>query len=61
MLAHDELKLRIILDRYSLELFVNDGEQAASFVLYTPTTADSITFSCDGAAIIDVEKYDLEV
>ena len=57
--AYDELKLRIILDRYSLELFVNDGEQAASFVLYTPASADSISFSCDGAAIIDVEKYDL--
>ena len=59
--ARDELKLRIILDRYSLELFVNDGEQAASFVLYTPVSADSISFSCDGTAIIDVEKYDLEI
>ena len=59
--AHDELKLRIIMDRYSLELFVNDGEQAASFVLYTPISADSISFATDGAAIIDVEKYDIEV
>ena len=59
--ARDELKLRIILDRYSLELFVNDGEQAASFVLYTPISADSISFSCEGTAMIDVEKYDLEV
>ena len=57
----DELKLRIVMDRYSLELFVNDGEQAASFVLYTPVTADSISFSAEGAAIIDVEKYDIEV
>ncbi len=57
--AHDELKLRIILDRYSLEVFVNDGEQAASFVLYTPLGADSISFSADGSAVIDVEKYDL--
>ena len=59
--AGDELKLRIIMDRYSLELFVNDGEQAASFVLYTPVTADSISFSCDGTAVIDVEKYELIV
>ena len=59
--AHDELKLRVILDRYSLELFVNDGEQAASFVLYTPVTADSISFSCDGAAIVDIEKYDIVI
>ena len=59
--AGDELKLRLIMDRYSLELFVNDGEQAASFVLYTPITADSISFSCDGTAVIDVEKYELIV
>lgn len=59
--SKDELKVRIIMDRYSLEVFVNDGEQAASFVIYTPETADSITFSADGAAIIDVEKYDIEV
>ena len=58
--AKEELKLRIILDRYSLELFVNDGEQAASFVIYTPESADSISFSAEGAAIIDVEKYDIE-
>ena len=55
------LKLRVIMDRYSLELFVNDGEQAASFVRYAPVSADSISFSCDGTAIIDVEKYDLEI
>ena len=54
------LKLRIVLDRYSLELFVNDGEQAASFVLYTPKDAASISFSSDGALFMDIEKYDLE-
>ena len=59
--AYEELKLRIIMDRYSLEIFVNDGEQAASFVLYTPISADSISFATDGAAIIDVEKYNIEV
>jgi beta-fructofuranosidase len=59
--AGDELKLRLIMDRYSLEIFVNDGEQAASFVIYTPITADSISFSCDGTAVIDVEKYELIV
>ena len=53
------LKMRIIMDRYSLELFVNDGEQAASFVLYTPVDANSISFSSDGSVLLDVEKYDL--
>ena len=47
------------MDRYSLELFVNDGEQAASFVLYTPPEAAAISFSSDGSVLVDVEKYDL--
>ena len=56
-----ELKLRIIMDRYSLEIFVNDGEQAASSCIYTPLEAKSISFSCDGTVLVDVEKYDLNV
>ncbi len=55
------LKLRIILDRFSVEVFVNDGEQAASSVIYTRQEADAITFEADGQAMIDVEKYDLTV
>ena len=55
------LKLRIILDRFSVEVFVNDGEQAASSVIYTRQEADAITFEADGQALIDVEKYDLMV
>ena len=52
-------KLRLIMDRYSLEVFVNGGEQAASTVIYTPLEADGITFSCDGTVVLDVEKYDI--
>ena len=54
-----EIKMRILLDRFSLEIFVNDGEQAASTVIYTPQAADAITFEADGSALVDVEKYDL--
>lgn len=56
-----QLKLRLILDRYSLEVFVNDGEQAASNVIYTPLEAQNIRFSCAGTARVDVEQYTLEV
>ena len=56
-----EVKFRMILDRYSLEVFINDGEQAASNVIYTSLEAQDIRFSCDGAALIDVEQYDLEL
>ena len=54
-----EITLRIVLDRYSLEVFVNDGEQAASAVIYTRQEADAITFEAGGAVLMDVEKYDL--
>ena len=55
----DQLRLRLILDRYSLELFVNDGEQAASFVLYAPEEADGIRFEAEGSAVLDLEHYSL--
>ena len=55
-----EIKLRVVMDRHSLELFVNDGEQAATFIVYTPPTADSISFEADGSVLVDVEKFDLD-
>ena len=55
-----EIKLRIVMDRCSLEVFVNDGEQAASMVIYTPLSARDISFEVvEGAAYIDVEQYSL--
>ena len=56
-----EIKLRLILDRHSLELFVNDGEQAATSMIYTDVSADAISFEAEGRVIMDVEKYDLIV
>ncbi len=56
-----EIKLRFILDRYSLELFVNDGEQAASFAIFSPEEADTISFDAEGKAILDVEQYTLDI
>lgn len=53
------LKLRIILDRFSVEVFVNDGEQALSAVLYTEQSADGISFYADGMVNMDIVKYDL--
>ncbi len=56
---HGSIKLRVVLDKRSLELFVNDGEQVASFVMYTPVNADVISFEADGEVHLDVDKYDL--
>ena len=54
-----ELKIRALMDRHSVELFFNDGEQAATFFLYTPENADAISFQAEGTVLMDVEKYDI--
>ena len=54
-----ELKLRVILDSFSAEIFVNDGEQVLSVTMYTDLSADGISFFADGQAVMDITKYDL--
>lgn len=56
-----KIKLRLIIDRFSAEIFVNDGEQAISATIYTPLEAKDISFESIGMAIIDVDKYDIEI
>ena len=53
------LKLRFIMDRYSIELFVGDGEKVSTTVIYTPKEADQVVFACDGVAKINVVKYEI--
>lgn len=53
------LKLRVILDRFSAEIFVNDGVQTISMALYTGQSADRIGFHSDGRGMLDIRKYDL--
>ena len=53
------LKLRLVLDRFSAELFLNDGAQAASTTLYTPAEADGISFEANQKVVMELEKYDL--
>lgn len=54
-----KIKLRIILDRFSVEVFVNDGEQVLTATMYTDLTAEGISFYADGVVTMDVVKYDL--
>ncbi len=53
------IKLRLILDRFSAEVFANDGEHVMTITLYTPQEADGIYFYAEGKAVVDVVKYDL--
>lgn len=56
------LKLRILLDKNSIEVFVNDGEQTMTAWIYTPLQAQDITFAADGGEVrLTVEQYELNL
>ena len=58
--APAELSLRMVLDKNSVEVFVNGGEKAVTMTIPTELSADGITFCVSGAAaVLDVKKYDL--
>ncbi len=59
--ADRPLKLRLLLDKFSAELFVNDGEQTFSATFYTPLDAEDIVWKCDGTARIRIEKYNISI
>ena len=57
-----KIDFRFVLDRFSIEMFVNGGEQAFSMCIYeTPQYANQIEFSCKGEACFDIKKYDIEL
>ncbi len=53
------IKIRLILDQFSAEVFVNDGEYALSATLYTDAAVDGISFFADGQVTMDVVHYSL--
>ena len=52
-----ELDLRILIDKWSAEIFVNGGEQVMSATFYTDPAAQDIAFRSEGSALIDITKY----
>lgn len=56
-----EITMRVVMDRDSVELFVNEGEQAATFRFFAPETAQAISFESDVPVVLDVEKYSLNL
>lgn len=55
------LSLRVLVDKYSVEIFVNNGEQVMTSLIYTPLSENSISFSSDGEACMNITKYNIEV
>ena len=52
------IKIRLLLDKYTTEIFVNDGEQAMSSLIYTSLDAEKIIFSGEDS-VISILKYDV--
>ena len=55
------LYLRLVIDRYSVEVFVNHGEKVMTATYYTDTDAEDISFHADGRVLLTVRKWALRV
>jgi len=54
-----EIKLRLLIDLYSVEVFINDGEYAMSSTVYSPQNAQGISFYSDKEIYINIEKWNI--
>lgn len=54
-----EINLHLVLDRYSCEIFIGEGERAMTAAIYTEPEAAEIAFKCDGDAVLDIVKHDV--
>lgn len=55
------LTIRILLDKYSAEIFINDGKQVMSNVIYTPLEAQDILFHVKGELVANIVKHRISV
>jgi len=52
--------LSVLVDRFSIEIFVNKGKEVLTSRIYTPLDANEIRFLADGKLKIDVSKNEIE-
>lgn len=55
-----KLSLCVLIDRYSIEIFVNNGKEVLTSRIYTPLDANEIRFLADGKVNINVCKNEIE-
>ena len=58
-LKNGQLTLRALLDKESLELFINGGEKLMTVQLFSPPEADGIAFSASEPCNLSVEAHHL--
>ena len=54
-----KLVLRVLMDKESVELFINDGERVVTSLIPTPLDADGISFEADAPISVSVEAHHL--
>ena len=57
--AEEELSLRILMDRYTVEIFAEGGAKVFSALIYTENEAEGIFFESDGKAVMDVTAKEI--
>lgn len=53
----ETIKFRIVMDKYTIEVFANDGKQAMTTLIYTDLKSQGIVFSSDGKATFSVTQH----
>ena len=53
------LTLRVLLDRESVEVFVNEGEQVLTSLLHTPLSAEGISFAAQPSCRLSLQAHSL--
>lgn len=56
---HEEMEIRILMDKYTIEIFVDEGKYAMSSLIYTSLDFENIDFATDGQVDLVIEKYDI--
>ncbi len=59
--SSDELELHFVLDKFSIELFVNDGEKTMTTEIQTPLASNGIRFNSFGEAKVTIEKHHIVI
>lgn len=61
LLKDSQLKLRIFIDTYSVEIFAQDGQYTMTSTVYSDLDAKEIEFAAEGEAIVSVSKWELQI
>ena len=57
---HGMISLRILIDKWSAEIFINEGEQVITTTFYTEPDAKDISFITSGKAKMNLKMYTLK-